>query len=352
VIFIGVSTNSSSEREMPSIKDVARYVGYSTSTVSRVINQDKAVSPTTRKKILRAIGDLGYKPNLIAQGLRVRKGRLIGLAVPEGTIHAFSLISQFALEAARGLGFNIIIVNTHEDPDLEKRSIEDLLRRNINGIILSRVSDESRIVRDILRQEIPIVVIDRAFEDERVSNVVLNNHRAGQLAGEHLLSLGHTRIACVTGSMNIALCRERLKGFRGALQRQGIELPDRSIFEGTFDYDSGILGAKKFADSGCTAIWAMNDIMAYGVLKQLHRQGIRVPEDISLMGMDDSEFAEMITPSLTTVHYPLKELAETAVAIVVEQVEAGTVNPQPQTVVLEPRLTIRESTGRCRELPQ
>jgi LacI family transcriptional regulator len=335
---------------MPSIKDVARFVGYSTSTVSRVINQDKAVSPVTRKKILSAISELGYKPNLIAQGLRVRKGRLIGLAVPEGTIHAFSLISQYTLEAARGLGFNIIIVNTHEDPDLETRSIEDLLRRNINGIILSRVSDESKIVCDIVRQEIPIVVIDRAFEDERVSNVVLNNYTAGRLAGEHLSSLGHTRLACITGSMNIALCRDRLKGFRDALRERGGGLPEQCIFEGNFGYESGIIGAKRLVGSGCTAIWAMNDVMAYGVLKQLHREGLAVPEDISVMGMDDSEFAEMITPSLTTVHYPLKELAEKAVAIVVDQVEAGTVLTQPQTVVLEPRLTIRESTGKCTEV--
>lgn len=337
----------SREREMPSIKDVARLVGYSTSTVSRVINHDKAVNPVTRRKVLSAISELGYKPNLIAQGLRVRKGRLIGLAVPEGPIHAFSLISQYALEAARELGFNIIIVNTHEDSDLEQSVIEDLLRRNINGIILSRVSDESKIVRDIARQEIPIVVIDRAFEDERVSNVVLDNSQAGGLAGEHLLELGHRKLACITGPMKIALCRERLKGFKGALRQRGVELPLDCIYEGDFGYESGIEGTRVLRGSNCTAVWAMNDVMAFGVLKELHRQGIRVPDDISVMGMDDSEFAEMITPSLTTVHYPFKELAEKAVAIVINQVERGSVLTQPQTVVIRPGLTVRQSTGRC-----
>ncbi len=327
---------------------VAKYVGCSTSTVSRVINNRDAVHPRTRKRVLEAIQSLQYKPNLTAKGLRMKQGRLLGLAVPESTSAAFAQIIQFSLEEAYRNGYNLILVNTHEDPALEEGHITDLLRRDINGIILSRVSDESHILGRILEQNIPIVLIDRALAADKVASVVLDNQRAGYIAGRHLLELGHTNLACVTGPLTIGLCRDRLKGFREALAEQGIPLPSTAVFEGDFKFGSGISAAEWLLKDrrGCSGVWTMNDVMALGIIKQMQHRGVRIPEDVSLLGMDDSEIAEMISPSLTTVHYPLKELADKAFEMLFRQIETNT--RIVDTVILQPRLTTRDSTARVR----
>jgi LacI family transcriptional regulator len=334
---------------MPSIKDVAKIAECSTSTVSRVINNRDAVSPQTKKRVLDAIDKLDYKPNLVAQGLRVKRGNLIGLVVPESTSHAFNVIIQYAMDAARKREYNIIIVNSHEDPDLEESFISDLLRRNINGIIFSRVSDESRIVSKIVKTDIPIVVVDRAFENEKVSNVVLDNRKAGYLAGSHLCNLGHREIACVTGPLKIALCRERLRGFRDALNEQGVTLHDNCIIEGNFIFESGIRAIQKLLHTNCnfTAVWTQNDMMGFGALKELYRMNMCVPEQVSVIGMDDLEFGNMVIPPLTSIHYPFDELVDRAMDLLINQINEG--YNKTETVIIEPKLTIKESTKRLQK---
>jgi len=332
---------------MTSIKDIARDVGCSISTVSRVINDRDAVDPLTRKKVREAIDRLEYVPNLTAQGLRVNRGRLIGVAIPNSTFGAFSVVVQYALEAAYSHGFNIVLVNSHDDPDLEETLIKSLLSREINGVMLTRVSDESKIVTKIVNRNIPIVVIDRAFEHENVSNAVLDNHRAGCMAAEHLMGLGHRRIACITGPLKIALSRERLKGFQSTLAEKGVSLPPSHLFEGNFLYHTGGQGVQALSGRGATytALWAMNDLMGFGAMRALQERGVRVPEEVSVLGMDDLEIAEMVSPPLTTIHYPIKELVERAMELLISQITSREL--RSETIVLEPSLTIRGSTMRC-----
>jgi LacI family transcriptional regulator len=330
-----------------SIKDIARIVGCSISTVSRVINERDGVDPLTRKRVLEAIDALQYTPNLTAQGLRVKKGRLIGVAIPTSTMGAFSVVVQYALEAAYAHGYNVVLVNTHQDPDLEETLIKSLLSREINGVLLTRVSDESKIVTKIVERNLPIVVIDRAFEHENVSNVVLNNQRAGYVAGRHLLDLGHRRLACVTGPLKITLSRERLRGFQIALAERGVELPGSHLFEGDFMFETGVGAVRSFRERGAlyTGLWAMNDLMGFGALRALHEAGVAVPGQVSVLGMDDYEIAEMVTPPLTSVHYPIKELVEKAMELLVSQITSKDI--RSETIVLEPSLTLRRSTARC-----
>jgi len=336
---------------MASIKDVAKHVGCSVSTVSRVINNRDAVDAETRRRVLEAIDLLGFRPNLVAKGLRTRKGKLIGLMLPEVSTQIFSVITQHALDAAGRRGYNIVIVNSHDDPDIEARHIQDLLLRNINGIIFCRVSDESRIVSRIVSEKIPVVVIDRAFEHENVPNIVLDNNKAGYLAGQYLTGCGHRQITCVTGPMKISLCRERLNGFRAALREHGVDLDSSRICEGDFSFSSGIEAVRKLRSQQAqlTAIWAMNDVMAFGVMKELYERGINVPHDVSVMGLDDHVFGNMSTPSLTTIHYPFKDLAERAIDVVTRQIEFP--DGRSETTVLEPSLVVRQSTALLRESP-
>jgi DNA-binding LacI/PurR family transcriptional regulator len=161
------------------------------------------------------------------------------------------------------------------------------------------------------------------------------------------LQLGHRRIACITGPLKISLSRERLKGFQWTLKAQGVNLPPSHLYEGNFLYPTGVQAVQALREQGAsyTALWAMNDLMGFGAMRALQGAGVRVPEDVSVLGMDDLEIAEMVSPRLTTVHYPIKELVERAMELLISQITSREV--RSETIVLEPSLTVRGSTMRC-----
>jgi len=190
------------------------------------------------------------------------------------------------------------------------------------------------------------VIIDTAFEKEEHPSVVLDNYRAGALAGDHLAALGHKRLACVTGPLRLVLVKERLKGFRDALARYGIHLEEPCIAEGDFTFESALTVTPKLFEGSSfpTAVWAQNDDMAAGVLKHLAAIGLSVPRDVALVGMDDASLAHKITPGLTTVAQPFAEMARKAVELVLRHKEENPAKAQRVTVV--PSLVVRESTAR------
>jgi len=331
-----------------SIREVARHVGVSISTISRVINERDGVDPKTRETVLKAIDELNYRPNLVAQGLRVKRGNLLGLVVPDDSV-SFSSLMHHTMAGARRYGYNVIFGATQDDPDIEERFLDDLLRRQIDGIIFSRVSDESKVLSRVASSGVPAVMVDRTLENAQIPAVRLDNFEAGRLVGKYLAELGHTHVACIQGPERIALARDRVEGFRKGLGERNVELPHRYIFEGTFKYESGLRGLEALLklDPNITAIWAMNDVMAYGAMKAALSRGISVPEQLSIVGMDDIQFSEMLTPSLTTVHYPFDEMAATAIELI-SQLMSGDVqlrnDAQSKIVVLKPRMVIRESS--------
>jgi DNA-binding LacI/PurR family transcriptional regulator len=330
---------------MASLRDVAKLADVSISTVSRVINRMVPVQDATRKRVEEAVRALDYKPNLQAMGLRLRRSHLIGLVVPEIIHHTFASFIQYLEESAVARGYNLIVGNHKDDPSLEESFIDMLVRRNVDGIIFSRVSDESRIMKIIDKNQISVVVIDRAAERESLPSVVLDNYRAGQLAGNHLGSLGHRAVACLTGQQKISLCRERLAGFRDALSRHGVDLPVDAVFEGDFKFESGIAGAQAVLDRHpeITAIWAQNDLMAVGALKYLQSIGRSVPREMSLVGMDDNPLARMITPALTTITQPFEQICEKAVELLLSAKNGN--GSVPSKIVTDPDLIIRDSTA-------
>ncbi len=330
---------------MASMKDVAKLANVSESTVSRVINRNIPVDAATRSRVEAAIQKLDYKPNLLAKGLRIKRSHLIGLVVPEIVHHTFASFIQYLEESAVARGYNLIVGNHKDDPSLEESFIDMLVRRNVDGIIFSRVSDESRIMKIIDKTQVPVVVIDRAAERESLASVVLDNHKAGQLAGNHLGSLGHRAVGCVTGPLKISLSRERLAGFRDALSRHGATLAEDAVFEGNFKFESGLEGAQAVLGRHpeITAIWAQNDLMAVGVLKHLQAIGREVPRDMSLVGMDDIILARMITPALTTVTQPFEQICEKAIELLLS-VRNNDGSP-PGRIMIEPDLVVRDSTA-------
>lgn len=329
------------------MKDVARLAGVSVSTVSRVINETVPVEPETRRRVLSAIRDTDFRPNLLARGLRAKSGYHIGLLVPDILNESFALMSKYAEEGAEEAGFTLIIGNTNNDPDKEERFIRNLVRRHVDGIIFSRVSDKSRSLRLIEESRIPFVVIDRSLEQEDVPTVVMDNYAAGVIAAEHLLSLGHRRFACITGPLNIAIVRERFLGFTESVRRGGGTLTAGCIYEGDFKYEAGVRAIEVLEGRGedFTALWAHNDLMALGALNELARRGHAVPKGISIVGLDNISIAKMVEPPLTTVAQPFRAMSRAAVSLLLRL--RGGEEIENHRVTLAPELFVRGSTCRA-----
>jgi len=327
------------------MKDVARLAGVSTSTVSRVINSSLPVDEETRARVEKAISQVNFKPNLVARGLRMKSAKLIGIVVPELQHETFTSFIKYTEESAELRGYNLVIGSTNTNPDTEERFIENLIRRNVDGIIFSRVSDKSRVLNLIDRTKIPAVIIDRSLEREDIPAVVMDNYGAGRLAAEHLLSLGHRDFACIAGPLDIAINRERLAGFRETIVARGGTLADRQVFEGDFKFESGGRGADSLLDGGgeFTAIWAQNDYMAIGAMNRLIDRGLSPPGDFSIMGLDNIEHSWMIRPALTTIAQPFKKMCEQAVDLIIRLSHKEKLGIM--RVVLESGLVIRDTTG-------
>lgn len=325
------------------MKDVAKLAGVSVSTVSRVISGTVRVEEPTKKRVQEAIRKVNFKPNLLAQGLRIKSGKMIGLIVPEIVHPSFANIIKYTEECAARKSLNLVVCNTQNDPEKSANAFDQLLRRNINGIILSRVSDESQVIRLISQTDTPVIIIDRALDHESIPNIVLNNYMAGQIAAEHLVKSGRRHIACVTGSQKILLARERLQGFKETLQSFGIELKDRHIFEGDFSFDTGRKAAELFHELNFNidGIWAQSDLIAIGLVTTYQRKKINIPDDIAIVGMDDIVQSTMMYPTITSIVQPYEDMCCKAIDVI-EKLSGE--NPLEQHhFVFEPKLVVRES---------
>jgi DNA-binding LacI/PurR family transcriptional regulator len=326
------------------MKDVARLAGVSVSTVSRVLSGSPRVDDRTRGKVEKAVALTHYRPNLLAQGLRSKSGNIIGLVVPD--IHeTFATFIKCTERFSAERGFDLIVGNTGGKPDVEGAFIDNLRRRHVDGIIFSRVSDRSRVISSVERWNIPAVIIDRALDREDIPAVVLDNFRAGGLAAEHLLGLGHRVVGVVTGPLDITLCRERHKGFVATLRKHGLRLPAEHVVEGDFKFESGRAAARSFLERRLpvTALWCHNDLMAVGAMNVFIRGGIRIPQDLSVVGMDNLSLSEMTVPALTTLTQPFDEMCRRAIELIIAMRDGQ--RPVERRVVLAPDIIVRESTA-------
>jgi DNA-binding LacI/PurR family transcriptional regulator len=331
-------------KRIASIRDVAKRANVSISTVSRVISKKIPVDEQTQKRVRTAINELNYRPNLIASGLRSKSGKSIGLLVPMIQNPFFMVLIDHIDRCVISRGYNLLLYNTHSDLDFEKQILDNLLRRHVDGIIFSLVSDESRAVELLTAVEVPVVMLDRVRADTRLMSVVLDNRKAGEIAAEHLIDLGHRSFACLSGPTKIRLCAERLAGFTETLSRRGIGPANCQVLLGDFSLESGIAAAQRLLQTrpAVTAVWAHSDLMAAGLLKGFQQAGVMVPAEVSVMGMDDAFVPEIVNPSLTTIAQPIGEMAQRAVEMILEM--KGSSRAQRE-VLLNPHLVVRESTG-------
>ena len=329
---------------MVTIKDVAAQAGVSIATVSRVINGKGYVSEAARARVLAAMQELGYQPNAMAQGLRRQTTRSVGVLVPR--IHeAFFGTLVFAIEKTLfAQGCRSVFCSTEENPAKEREYMAMLLGQRVDAAIYFLAGEDRREnVEHLLGHGVPVVLLERALPDLPVSHVLVENFRGAYEGCRYLIELGHEHIGVISTGLE-TIPRDRLRGAEHALSEFGAH-SDVRIIEGMPDFDTGYqAGLSMLQDRPRpTAIFALTDSIAVGVLHAADEVGVRVPEQLSVLGFDDIPLASYIIPPLTTVAQPIYRIGETAAQIVLEHL-LGT-NVRPQRITLPAKLTVRRSTA-------
>ena len=328
------------------IRGVASAAGVSIATVSRVLNGRPDVAPNTREAVLRAVREQGFSTNRNARALSGGRTGLIGVTLPMVEAAYFGVILAGASEALYEQDMRVVLCPTLHQHDREVTLLDRLMRGTTDGAVLM-LPEETSAELKALQRDFPFVVVDpRVALDEGIP-VVSAAHAAGaRAATEHLLSLGHRRIGAITGPPAWIACTDRLNGYHGALAAAGV-LPDPALVA-VSDFRNGpatAAAAAKLLDLAepPTAIFAFNDNVAVGVIKAARSRGLRVPDDLSVVGFDDSEQAEIVTPALTTVRQPLAEMGRMAVSLLLRLLENQRVDAL--RIELATKLVVRESTA-------
>lgn len=330
------------------IRDVARAAGVSPMTVSRVINDSPRVKPDTRQRVEEAIAALGYVPNHVARGLTRQKSGTLALVVPDFTDPFFSLILRGAEGVARRAGYKVILCNTDGDVEREDVYLEDMVAHRVEGLLIAPVGDRSRVnLRRLGQHRVPFVLIDRAIpglENDLVQGDSVDGAR--QLVA-HLIGLGHRRIAHVTESQDVSTARDRLRGYRDALDLAGIPFEKALVVEGaaatvedSFEATRGLLTREPLP----SALFAVNNLAAVGAIRAIRQHGLEVPEDIAVVCFDDIELAAMLDPFLTVMAQPAETFGTIAAQLLLDRI-AGRATERRRRVVLPADLIIRKSSG-------
>ncbi len=328
---------------MPTLLDVARRAGVSPMTVSRVVNDSGPVSPDLRARVEQAIAETGYVPNTVARNLRARRTDTIALVMPDMTNPFFTLLAQGVETAAREAGISLLIANTDQQENEERRVVQMLLQRQIDGLLLipaGSCADAAGLCRD---QAVPLVVVDRRPVSPGV-DVVRADSEAGALGlGRLLVGLGHRRVAALTGSASVPTAVDRVSGFGRAFAEAG--LPEPEVRYGAFTIDSGreMTLSVMHADPRPTAVFAANNFIAIGVLHGLEESGLRVPEDVAVVGFDDLPQAMITFPFLTVATQPALEIGRRSVALLLERL--ADLDGEAQEIVFPTGLVVRRSSG-------
>ncbi|GAW92364.1 LacI family DNA-binding transcriptional regulator [Calderihabitans maritimus] len=329
------------------IKDIAKRAGVSYSTVSRALNNRPEVNEKTRREIQKLAEEMGYRPNAIARGLVTQKTGTLGLVIPDITNPFFPEVARGAEEEADRRGYNVFLCNTAWDLEKEQRYLEALVSKRVDGIILSSASEDSEYVARLARSGPPLILINRVLKQVNTNYVVIDNIRGAYMVVEHLLDLGHRRIAYIGGPEKLEPSRERFEGYRLALAARGVDIDPLLVRYGKFKKEDGYRNACVLLEDPAlrpTAIFAANDILALGVIQAARDLGLQVPEQLSVVGFDDIPFVSYGEIRLTTVAQPKYAMGEMAAKILLDEIQNAS-KQQKKHVVLQPELVIRNSSG-------
>ncbi|TCC93111.1 LacI family DNA-binding transcriptional regulator [Pedobacter hiemivivus] len=330
------------------IKDLAKHLLLSTSTISRALGNDTNIHPDTKKKVLDAAKKLGYRPNPTALNLKYGQSKNIGFVVPE-------MITPFASKVLRGvqnilypLGYRIIITESDENPLIERKNLLLLEEFNVDGIIINLCHETQNqdLYEQIMDRGTPLVFFDRIpAKSLAASKVMVNDNIKTSLMIEHLIDMGRTRIAHIMGPSTIRNSTERAMGYQRILTKHGIFDPDLVIkTEGT-TFEDGRNAARQLLDKKLAfdGIFAFTDTLAIGAMNYLHEQHIKIPEKVAIASFSGTELATIVHPQLTSVEQPLLQMGEIAAGLILEKIKDSTA--PSKTIVMDAEIIYRASTG-------
>ncbi len=331
---------------MSTIGDVAERAGVSKMTVSRVINQSGYSSQATRERVEQAIAELGYVPNALARSLRFKKTRTLALVITDITNPFFTTVARGVEDVASEQGFSVMFCNTDESRDEEARYLNVLAQKQVDGVLLvpSRSAPDS--ARYLSARKVPFVVIDRRIPGISVDTVRGNSFQGAYALTQHLIALGHQRIAVLSGPQAVTTGSDRILGYREAMEEAGLAIEEGLILSASFTAQGGyrMAGLALAQTPRPTALLAGNNFIAFGALRYLQETGLRAPDDLSVVTFDDLPEAINFDPFLTAAAQPAYEMGQRATTLLLERLA----NPGPYTaqeIVMPVRLMIRRSSG-------
>lgn len=329
---------------MPTMKDIARLAQVSTSTVSHVINNSRFVSDEIREKVMAVVHQLNYTPSALARSLKVKETNTLGMLVTASSNPFFAEVLRSVERYCHRHQYNLILSYTDGDSERLQRNLETLIRKQVDGLILMCAESHWQVNEEISqRLQLPMVMLDWWPTALNADKVHENSEYGGYLATKTLIDAGHRDIAIITGNFKKSLAYNRLKGYQKALQEGGISQRAEWVIESHFDIEGGIDSMQRLLrlESRPTAVFACSDTIAIGAYQAVWRAGLAVGKDISIIGYDNIEMAQYLSPPLTTIHQSKNNLAKQAVEMLLQRIK----NPDQEnrTLTLEPHLIWRES---------
>ncbi len=329
-------------KKFVTIKDVARVSGYSINTVSRALNNKPEIKKETKDKILKVAEELGYFKNFAAASLRGQKTKTIGVVIPDSANPFYSEVLKGIEGEAKKCNYQIILTNTERDYKNERESIFALIKRRIDGLLISPVQERYDDIEELIKLNIPFVILGRHFEEINVDEVYNDEIKGGYIATEYLIKKGHKRILMLNGYLYKSPAKMRFEGYKKALNTYNIPFDPELVVIGDIDFADGyaqikeVLGSKKRFD----AIFAYNDMLALGAIKALKEHGLKTPDDVAVVGYDDILFASISAPALTTVRIKKGEMGQRAFNLLMERIDG---RKDVKKEVLDVELIVRES---------
>ncbi|MDU4890182.1 MAG: LacI family DNA-binding transcriptional regulator [Clostridium sp.] len=330
------------------LKDIAADTGFSVTTVSLVLNNKPSKIPEgTKQIILEAAQRLGYRPNQLAVSLVKKRTDTLGLIVSDVSNPFFSTLAKGVEDICRENGCNMILCNTNNMHKCDLNYINMLVDKGVDGIIygmagdstLKNAIDSCNLMKE---QDMSFVIIDRYFKKLHTSYIGVDHLMGGYYATKHLIEMGHKKIACITGPLHLDDVLERLKGYKKALKEAGIKYDSKLVFEGRYNMESGAAAFPWLMKTKCTAVFAFNDMTAYGLYIEAKKNGVSIPKDFSVVGYDDIYFSKILEAPLTTIKQPVYEMGVKATEILIEAIK-NKKRPEEQ-FVYQPELIVRSST--------
>lgn len=327
----------------PTITDVANRAGVSKTTVSHVINDTRFVEEDTKQRVLEAIADLGYRPSTVARSLTTKRTETIGVIISEASNHFFAEILSGIEDVIRPQGYALVVCNTAEILEREAHYLDLLLRQRVDGIIAAATSQRWEVLAQAEVQHTPVVFMDRWFEQMDGPFVGVDNEKGAYLGTRHLIERGYGQIGILAGFQRLSTMRERLAGFRRALQEYSIPLPEEWVINSPLSVEGGHDAMRRMLSlrKRPTAVFINNNLLSLGALLAINELGLRCPADVAVIGFDDHPWAVVSNPPLTVVRQPARQLGQAAAGILLSLIDDE--EPSDSRVILDCELVPRQS---------